>query len=311
MELKKNYWGQLHLLLSISIALNFFTQCGASRGLHQHKKLTLFTSLESAQPDELSSPSDPDYSVGSPFLLPPYGDVMGPSTSPINNPPFCNYPPITPYPPSAITPTPIIPSQSSPPPPPTSTYNSPPFLTPNPPETTPSTPIVNPNPPSTSIPNPPSTSIPYPPSTSIPNPPILKPSPPSYIPSPSSFVPSPPFYVPGPPIFLPPIVYPPPLAPPSPSTGTLPALWCVAKPTVPDPIIQEAMDYACGSGADCDSILPSGSCYQPDTLIAHASFAFNSYWQRTKVAGGTCDFGGTAMLITKDPSFDGCRFNLL
>jgi DNA-directed RNA polymerase II subunit RPB1 len=62
------------------------------------------------------------------------------------------------------------------------------------------------------------------------------------------------------------------------------------------------MDYACGSGADCDSILPSGPCYRPNTMLAHASFAFNSYWQRTKANGATCDFGGTAMLITKDPS---------
>ncbi|KAL6198797.1 hypothetical protein ACLB2K_028586 [Fragaria x ananassa] len=69
------------------------------------------------------------------------------------------------------------------------------------------------------------------------------------------------------------------------------------------------MNYACGSGADCDAIQPNGSCFQPDSLFAHASFAFNSYWQRTKVAGGTCDFGGTAILVTVDPSYDGCRFD--
>ena len=90
-----------------------------------------------------------------------------------------------------------------------------------------------------------------------------------------------------------PVVYPLPSAPPPPTHGgTLPGLWCVAKPTVPDPIIREAMDYACGAGAECESILPGGSCYEPNTLLAHASFAFNSYWQRTKVAGGTCDFEG-------------------
>ncbi|CAN6553766.1 unnamed protein product [Malus baccata var. baccata] len=61
------------------------------------------------------------------------------------------------------------------------------------------------------------------------------------------------------------------------------------------------MNYACGSGADCASIQPNGSCFMPNTLFAHASYAFNSYWQRTKVAGGTCSFGGTAMLVTVDP----------
>jgi hypothetical protein len=98
------------------------------------------------------------------------------------------------------------------------------------------------------------------------------------------------------------VVYPPPTGPPSPRRSPYSALWCVAKPSVPDPIIQEAMNYACGSGADCDSIQPSGSCFEPNTLFAHASYAFNSYWQRTRVAGGSCSFGGTAILVTVDPS---------
>ena len=80
------------------------------------------------------------------------------------------------------------------------------------------------------------------------------------------------------------------------------AIWCVARPTVPETVLQRAMDYACGNGADCGSVQPSGPCFVPNTLVAHASFAFNSYWQRTKIVGGTCDFGGTAMLITDDPS---------
>jgi DNA-directed RNA polymerase II subunit RPB1 len=76
----------------------------------------------------------------------------------------------------------------------------------------------------------------------------------------------------------------------------------VAKPSVPEPIVQQAMDYACASGADCDSLKADGPCFKPDTMTAHASYAFNSYWQRAKATGATCDFGGTAMLITKDPS---------
>ncbi|XP_020213492.1 leucine-rich repeat extensin-like protein 3 isoform X1 [Cajanus cajan] len=144
---------------------------------------------------------------------------------------------------------------------------------------------------------------------------ILSSPPPSpYPPSPPKHSPSPPKSVPSlspPQVYLPPVVFPP---PPSPSAHRKKppqyTLWCVAKPTVPDPIIQEAMDYACGSGADCKSIQPNGLCFQPNTLLAHASYAFNSYWQNTKIGGGTCDFGGTAMLVTVDPSYDKCNFML-
>ena len=79
-------------------------------------------------------------------------------------------------------------------------------------------------------------------------------------------------------------------------------LKVAAKPTVLNPVLQHAMDYACGAGADCKSIQPNGLCYLPDTMVAHASFAFNNYWKKNKNIGGTCDFGGTAMLITMDPS---------
>ncbi|MBA0620274.1 hypothetical protein Godav_006024 [Gossypium davidsonii] len=90
---------------------------------------------------------------------------------------------------------------------------------------------------------------------------------------------------------------------PAPETVVVQKLWCVAKPSVPTETLQEAMDYACGEGgADCKELMPDGSCFYPDTIVAHASYAFNSYWQKTKRNGGTCNFGGTAMIINADPS---------
>ncbi|KAJ4967019.1 hypothetical protein NE237_018868 [Protea cynaroides] len=98
---------------------------------------------------------------------------------------------------------------------------------------------------------------------------------------------------------------------PTQGTGEEKGLWCVAKPSVPADTLQEAMDYACGEGGgDCKEIEPHGRCYSPDTVIAHASYAFNSYWQKNKGNGGTCSFGGTAMIINADPSFLHCRFIL-
>ncbi|MQL95087.1 hypothetical protein Taro_027738 [Colocasia esculenta] len=108
-----------------------------------------------------------------------------------------------------------------------------------------------------------------------------------------------------PPCSAPPAVAPfPPVAPaPRAGEGERVGLWCVAKPTVPADTLQDAIDYACGAGgADCEEIKPQGSCYFPDNVVAHASYAFNSYWQKTKKSGGSCNFQGTAVLINSDPS---------
>ncbi|KAJ7519532.1 hypothetical protein O6H91_20G043100 [Diphasiastrum complanatum] len=87
--------------------------------------------------------------------------------------------------------------------------------------------------------------------------------------------------------------------------------WCVVKSDVTDgQLLQRGLDYACGTGnvGDCEAIQPGASCYDPNTLSAHASYAFNSYWQQQKASGGTCDFGGAAKLTTVDPSHDSCTF---
>lgn len=218
--------------------------------------------------------------------------------------------PITPLGP--IAPYPLV--NISSPTPPTSQPNVPTRSLSPPPSIIPITPIgpLTPYPPgsgSISSPTPP-TGPPSPPHQfGPPSPPrqFGPPSPPhQFGPCPPKHASGPPSHGVSPPVFLPPVVFPPPPGPPAAAHGGKPkssgAAWCVAKPTVPNPIIQEALDYACGSGADCKSIQPSGHCYEPDTILAHASYAFNSYWQNSKVSGGTCDFGGTAMLVTVDPS---------
>ncbi|KAL7185184.1 hypothetical protein ACSBR2_027168 [Camellia fascicularis] len=78
--------------------------------------------------------------------------------------------------------------------------------------------------------------------------------------------------------------------------------WCVASQSASQTALQVALDYACGyGGADCSAIQPGGICYNPDTPHSHASYAFNSYYQKNPVPN-SCNFGGTAVITSTDPS---------
>ncbi|KAG9132150.1 hypothetical protein Leryth_022631 [Lithospermum erythrorhizon] len=84
--------------------------------------------------------------------------------------------------------------------------------------------------------------------------------------------------------------------------------WCVARSDASDAALQLALDYACASGADCTPIQKSGLCFLPNTLPAHASYAFNSYFQRRAMAPGSCNFAGTATIAKTDPSYGSCVY---
>jgi hypothetical protein len=49
-------------------------------------------------------------------------------------------------------------------------------------------------------------------------------------------------------------------------------------------------------------IKPNNSCYLPNTVRDHASYAFNSCWQKYKKHGGSCYFNATAMVTDLNPS---------
>ncbi|KAJ8547093.1 hypothetical protein K7X08_010679 [Anisodus acutangulus] len=86
------------------------------------------------------------------------------------------------------------------------------------------------------------------------------------------------------------------------------ATWCVARSDASEQSLQSALDYACYSGADCAPILANGLCYLPNTLQAHASYAFNGFYQRMNRAPGACDFAGTATIAKTDPSYGSCVY---
>lgn len=89
------------------------------------------------------------------------------------------------------------------------------------------------------------------------------------------------------------------------------ATWCVARSDASNDVLQTALDYACGvGGADCFPLQPDQLCFLPNTIQAHASYAFNSFYQRKTRAPGSCDFSGTATIATTDPSMHHSVFAL-
>ncbi|RAL49607.1 hypothetical protein DM860_001898 [Cuscuta australis] len=85
--------------------------------------------------------------------------------------------------------------------------------------------------------------------------------------------------------------------------------YCVAMDGIDRWTLQAALDWACGPGrANCSEIQPGESCFKPNRVKNHASYAFNSYYQKEGKNAGSCDFKGAATITTTDPSYGSCVF---
>lgn len=69
-----------------------------------------------------------------------------------------------------------------------------------------------------------------------------------------------------------------------------------------DKVLQMAIDYACGNGADCTQTHQGGKCFNPDTVYDHCNYAVNSYFQAKGQTPEACNFNGAAMVVSTDPS---------
>ncbi|KAI3847660.1 hypothetical protein MKX03_008838 [Papaver bracteatum] len=68
-----------------------------------------------------------------------------------------------------------------------------------------------------------------------------------------------------------------------------------------------ALSLTCGV-VDCSVLQPGSPCFEPESLAAHASYAFNLYYQKNNRITGSCDFNGTAMITSTNPSHGTCMF---
>ncbi|KAJ6318419.1 hypothetical protein OIU76_013879 [Salix suchowensis] len=85
--------------------------------------------------------------------------------------------------------------------------------------------------------------------------------------------------------------------------------FCVAEEGADPKMLQAALDWACGPGkVDCSFLLQGQPCYEPNNVVAHATYAFNAYFQKMAKSPGTCDFKGVATITTTDQSHGSCIF---
>lgn len=92
-------------------------------------------------------------------------------------------------------------------------------------------------------------------------------------------------------------------------TNTNGTSWCIASPNASEADLRNGLDWACSSGnVDCSPIQPSQPCFQPDSIVSHASYAFNSYYQQNGATDIACSFGGTGVKTNQNPSYDNCLY---
>ncbi|CAA7029027.1 unnamed protein product [Microthlaspi erraticum] len=93
---------------------------------------------------------------------------------------------------------------------------------------------------------------------------------------------------------------------PSPGGPSSGGKWCVAKPEATDAQLQANIDWVCGQGVDCKTISPGGVCFDNNNLKSRASFVMNDYYQSKSRTDDACNFSGSGMVTTTNPSTSTC-----
>lgn len=77
-------------------------------------------------------------------------------------------------------------------------------------------------------------------------------------------------------------------------------VWCVVRTNADVYAVQSALNWACAR-INCGPTYVGGTCFVPNTIWAHASWAFNAYYNSMNGAQDACNFSGTAYVSSNDP----------
>ncbi|KAK8577780.1 hypothetical protein V6N13_028045 [Hibiscus sabdariffa] len=80
-------------------------------------------------------------------------------------------------------------------------------------------------------------------------------------------------------------------------------VWCEVAPWVNEVSLPSALSSVCSTdNQTCAALASGGECYEPVSVVWHASYAFSSYWAKYRSQGAICSFNGLARETTVDPS---------
>lgn len=87
-------------------------------------------------------------------------------------------------------------------------------------------------------------------------------------------------------------------------------LWCVVGAGANVSALIPEVAYACEQlNGTCDALAPGKGCYEPVSVVWHASYVFSAYWTKFRSSGATCHFNGLASQTTTNPSHGLCKFS--
>ncbi|VVB02724.1 unnamed protein product [Arabis nemorensis] len=83
--------------------------------------------------------------------------------------------------------------------------------------------------------------------------------------------------------------------------------WCVAKQEATTTQLQANIDWVCSQGIDCKPISLGGICFDNNNVKTRSTFIMNAYYQSKGNSDSACDFHGSGIVTTNNPSTNTCN----